>query len=606
MKSSSRIALVGIIGGSLWLAACGHPGTAVTPKDIAVKDALGRPVVACTTDKPRAAQPIVVDLDDSTRTALDAAMSNGVVVVAYDCTTIKVLRNCKVGTEATKYEYGGVDPKEKVVSVTNSDELAVNVPMSSGKMGAEIKSGRNIDIAMITRGQQSAAFDNVLRSSLTGKDDTSCEGATHFIKQATIGAFAVVSGANGSVGAAAEVFNVGASGSSKADRKALSSDGSIDACKTAKEDGESPVKNCRAPLILELQPILAEAPKDTKRDPKSKDLPPPEAEASPCPAGWVFAQGKCTKAAQAAHTCDPSDEQECKAQCDKGSAESCFNHGAILYKKDRKSALPSFEKACEADNADACGYVADTASWELPIGTTDPKLLSKVEKAATKGCEGGSGLACESLGQYFHFRAEKTDLKKARRAYRRACVFGTPSGCGAAAETYARADAEAGVDADFVTAVEWGKRGCTDDLTTNECLELAKVYLDKRAGSARNEAKGMQILEAQCSKRSGDDCSISLTMFSLGEAQTAAPLLKIGEKYCAKSATVCSVPAMIYEYGSDEEGIAKNIPKAVSLYQKSCAVKDEMSCKKVTELKAAATPTKPVKTPPKKPTPKKK
>ena len=597
MKSSSRVAMVGIVGGSLWLGACGHPGTAVTPKDIAVKDALGAKGQACATDKPKAAKPIIVDLDEDARTELESAMKKGVVVVAYDCSTIKVLRNCHVGEEATAYEYGGVDPKEKVVSVMNADELSVNVPMSSGKLGAEVKNGRNIDIAMIFRGQKTSTFENVQRTNLKSTDPTSCEGATHFIRQATIGAFAVVSGANGKASAAAEVFKVGASGSSEASRKALSHDGSLDACKGAAQDGESPVENCRSPLVLELQPILGEPPKqEAKKDPNNKDLPPPEAEASPCPNDYVFAQGKCMRAnAQVAHTCEPTDEKECRAQCGKGSAESCFNVGAVLYKKDKDAAYPFLEKACDGDVTDACGYQAEILSKKAGLINDDAEAGKKIERVASKGCDGGSGLACAALGRHYDIGTGK-DLKKARRSFRRACIFGETDGCWHAADAYR--ESESGIEPDFAQALEYGKRGCGSDLTTTGCLTLAQVYFDKRAGSARNEAKGMAILDAQCGTKDPTDCTLAMLMMTIGGGFDAV-MVKAGEKYCARSAVLCSIPAAVYERGSDDDHIAKNLPKAIGLYQKACAAKEQSSCDSVTTLKAEQAASKP------KPTPKK-
>ena len=567
------------------VAGCGHAGTAVTPKDITTLDALGRDKPTTCTDKaPKLAKPIVVDLDEAARTDLDAAMRKHVVVVAYDCASIRVLRNCEVDA---KYDYGGVDPKENVIQMKNQDELSVNLPLSTGKLGGEVKSGRSIDIAMIYRGQKTTAFDNISRETLLAnqKDPSNCDGATHFIRQATLGAFAVVQGSAGKVSAAAEMFKVGASASSDASKSTLLHDGSIEACSGAAQDGELPIEHCRAPLVLELQPILGAAPK--KEEAKKDEIKPPEAEENPCRDGYVYAKGICTKSTDEAHSCDPKNQGECQVQCTKGSADSCFNLGVIAYGKDDQAAYEAFKKACDGQVAEGCAYQSSLMSRKgVVTGIPESKRDAEEERVASAGCGGGSAESCLTLGRHFAVGSSK-DMKKAARAYRRGCTLGEARGCASAADAYREGDPEAGIDPDFAMALDYAKKGCADPTDIN-CTSLAEIYFDKRAGAIRNEAKGFAVLDGVCVDT--DSCMLSLLLMSLDSGFEAA-IAKQDEKLCAKEPKHCDMAAMAYESGG--EGFPKNPTKARALYKKACdADHDERACEK---SKAPAAPKKPAK-----------
>src|SRR5687767_9235086 len=132
------------------LASCGgHGGELVRPKDFVARDAVGAPAPACT-GAPQLAKPLVVDLDPDARVDLEAAMKKGVVVVAYDCQSLRVLPACKL--EASGYEYAGVSRKEQVVQMKSQDELSVNLPLAAQKFGGSVQAGRSIDLALVLIG----------------------------------------------------------------------------------------------------------------------------------------------------------------------------------------------------------------------------------------------------------------------------------------------------------------------------------------------------------------------------------------------------------------------------------------------------------------------
>ncbi|MBL8744042.1 MAG: hypothetical protein JNK04_23205 [Myxococcales bacterium] len=183
-----------LIASALPMLSCGGAvGEAVRPDDYTAAGVSGGPN-AC--EGPgKQAKPLIVDLDPDSRVDLEAAMKRGVAVVAFDCKSLRVLTSCKVGD--AKYEYAGVSRKEQVIQLTSQDDLAVSLPISSAKLGGEVKSGRSIDLALVRVGQSSAPLGSITRDQLQG----SCEGATHVIQTATVGAFSMSTGSVGKVGA---------------------------------------------------------------------------------------------------------------------------------------------------------------------------------------------------------------------------------------------------------------------------------------------------------------------------------------------------------------------------------------------------------------------
>ncbi len=67
-------------------------------------------------------QPLVVDMPPEDRADLEIAMRGKVAVVAYDCKSLKVLRDCRVEGE---YAFFGTTVQEKTVRLTTNDEISV-------------------------------------------------------------------------------------------------------------------------------------------------------------------------------------------------------------------------------------------------------------------------------------------------------------------------------------------------------------------------------------------------------------------------------------------------------------------------------------------------
>jgi hypothetical protein len=70
----------------------------------------------------RPGEPLLVDCTPDTRGDLEVAMRRGLLVVQYDCKTIRVLNDCYVEGQ---YDFSGMTTKEQVVRLADADEILV-------------------------------------------------------------------------------------------------------------------------------------------------------------------------------------------------------------------------------------------------------------------------------------------------------------------------------------------------------------------------------------------------------------------------------------------------------------------------------------------------
>ena len=153
----------------------GAAAKAVQPRPPTAKEAIDPGKPAC--DSPADPdQPLVVDMPPEDRTDLEVAMRGKVAVVAYDCKSLKVLRDCHVDGD---YAFFGTTLQEKTVRLTSSDEISVNLPLTGAgliaKIGGQLKGGASLDLAMLMVGARRTTWNSVRRADLKG----SCANASH-------------------------------------------------------------------------------------------------------------------------------------------------------------------------------------------------------------------------------------------------------------------------------------------------------------------------------------------------------------------------------------------------------------------------------------------
>lgn len=572
MQRDFQRTMLGLTVAASLIPACGGAvGEKLRPNDHTATSAMaGQGGKACA-GSPKYAKPLIVDLEPDTRLDLEAAMKRGVVVVNYDCASIRVLATCKLPEGV--YEYAGTTRREQVLQIKNADELGANLPLSQGKFSAELVSGRTIDLALVYVGQRSTTANKVTKEQLTG----GCDDATHYVQMATLGAFSMQTGSVGKVAAVAEMFGRGAKGGSTSERKAMTTDGSLDDCRTSKAESDTPPGECAAPLRVELVPIggIEESKSGGKKGDKKDDKKEATVAQNPCPPGFAMNDGICTRDANAAFVCEAKNEVQCKEQCDKGSMESCYNYALIVGKgATRAQAIPYFRKACDASLPDACASLG----VQLIPDDEDPDVVAKAKDALSylkKACDAGAGRGCEYAGDMLAEKFYKIqDIAAGVRAYDRGCDLGNAMSCWSLAQMYFKGK---DVPKDGKRGVALLTKACLGG-SADECDDLAKVYLEGTEGVAPDSQASIRAARRAC-EIDTDYCAYSVKYATkLGDLNTAFAFATRGCN--AKDEEACNQLATMYENG---QGTPVDLAKADAAHRRACkdGDGDENSCKKL-------------------------
>lgn len=469
-------------------AACssaGRPAKVVRPQEITATEALGSggaKANACRAVSPRA-EPLIVDWKMQERVDLEVAMQQGVAVVAHDCQQLRLLKGCSA---KGGYRFAGVSRKEQVIQVQDQDDLAATVPLGPARLGAELKRGSTIDIGIVLVGKRATPARELGRPELVGD----CEGATHFVRAATVGAFAVGTGTAGRLGAIADLFGVGVNAGSASERKSLSRDGELEACKAARPGDEAPPDQCQSAVQLELAPVVAEV--------KAAEAPMKGEVSAACPEGTVRAGGVCTAHATGPFECRGEEPSVCKEQCDRGNLESCFRYAMHLNLElwapngsppagAERTMNELLARACEGGVAGACYELGAAAeSSEGPASPDSDRQVALLERA----CALGHGDACFTLGRVFHKAAIVTpDPARAVALARRGCMAGSLLACSDWSAVYEQG---LGVAKDPAKAREVAEIAC-DAKDALSCERVARLEIQ-----AKRYASGVRFMARRC------------------------------------------------------------------------------------------------------------
>lgn len=561
------------LGPSVVASCGGATGEALRPEERTANDALGVEAAECT-GTSAFARPLIVDWDPDARVDLEASMKDGIVVVKYDCNEMTILPGCKA--KEASYTYAGVSRKEQVVQMKSMDDLQANVPVNSGKLGAELKSGRAIDVAMVMVGKQSTTVADLAADQLEG----SCDGATHFVRSASLGAFSMATGSVGKAAAVAEMFGVGVGAKSESERKALNRDGSLESCKTSDPDQEAPPSECRAPIRLQLVPITEVVKVGVAKTEKAAEKKDVASEENPCPPGYKFVDEICTVEDGKPFLCDPKDEAECKAQCDAGHADSCLNYGNIVrrkngskgYAKAYGAAMPFFTKACNGESAEGCAAlsVATDPDEEQP----NFAALAKTSFGyASRACDLGSAVGCEKAGDMVgddYYKIE--DLTKAFRFYMRGCNLGRGISCWSAAQARFKGK---GIPKDGMEGVKLLVKACSGG-SVDECNDAANVFEEGKYGVPKRPDMALKLNTIACRMDKGYCIYMANTAHNMGQHELAA---KMYIKACdeAEDGEGCEKAGDAYREG---RGVSADEEAAKAYWAKGCKQYEETACKK--------------------------
>jgi hypothetical protein len=193
-------------------------------------------------------RPLIIEWPATDRASLEGRLRQGqVIVVRYEGCGVEVMRECKV--PATGYDYIGITRKNDRISIRTTDELYANMPLTAVSLEAKLAKAGELNVAMALVGNFEAQRSRFEWSELQGR----CDGATHVIAAAQVGAFKFYTGAGAEIGLGVEVEGAaGVGGRSTASREILNEDGDADACETSAPSDEGPPPECHALLRLEL------------------------------------------------------------------------------------------------------------------------------------------------------------------------------------------------------------------------------------------------------------------------------------------------------------------------------------------------------------------
>ncbi len=427
-------------------ASAGKPKLPLEPAAMSGAQAVG--AAACTEASLRGpSSPFVVDWPDVQRADLESGLPKGVVVVKYACDAFQVLPGC---TLPGGYSYTGISPKSNVVEMKDAASVQANFGsfVSPVKFNAAFEQGRALNLAYMMVGTQSTTVSQVKRAELQG----ACDGATHVVHRAYLGAFAMDSATAGSARAAVEVMTYGgASAGAESSKQAFQRDGDLKACEAATTADGSPRPGCAAMVRVTLLPIdgAAQGVAGT-------------VDARGCPEGFVYAEGGCARPSEVTSwLCDAGDLVGCKQQCAAGSAESCGRYAGVLLdtsvedvyvptsrvddlRKDLAPNRAAFQSACtEHGEADACtlaGFAEVIDEVELrPTTAAHWRASGRYFEAA---CAGGEAVACDIVNDLLSYglledEGVPRDPAKANALIGQACEVGSGRACLMLAEMHA-------------------------------------------------------------------------------------------------------------------------------------------------------------------------
>jgi TPR repeat protein len=562
----------------LWLvlstiAACGPGGAAkaLRPDDPTYAGAVG-----ATSDGGARPRLLIVDWEPEVRGDLEIAMKLGVAVVAYRGGKLKLLDSCHLEGD---YGFLGMTRKERLVRLEDGDEIRANLPLNGAALAAqlegELSRGATLEVGLVMVGKRMTTARRAQQKQLEGD----CDGATHFVRGATVGAFVMETGTRAKLRSAAELFGAGVSAASTSAKHVRTREGDLADCQSSDPDALAPPKQCGSPLRVELAPI------DSDRDFLSADEPAiesPDIIASGCPDHLVMREGKCAAPQEGAgHQCRGIDPVDCKTQCDLDHGGSCVNLGwayeqGIDVAKDHRKAFAAYRKSCKLGTTEGCRAVAFMYLNGLGVAADPKKALQYYQRS----CNDGDALGCSNLGVMFaHGKGVSKDIDRAVVLYRRACNGGNPRGCINLGSVY---EEGGGVAKDPIQAAKLYKRACIGEHPAG-CVNLGHLY-DEGIGVHQDRKNALSLVRRGCRYGQLEACVEIGLRYDQGDRAPEDPKLAFelfGQACAGGNLRGCANLGVMYRHG---RGVTQDMSEAAALFERTC--EENLACASLGELYA--------------------
>lgn len=521
--------------------------------------------------------PLVVDWRPEDRGELEVAMKKGVAVVASTARGMKVLGRCELEGD---YGFTGMTLKEQVVSLETSQEIRANLPLSgvglAGSIGGEADRKTVLHVAMAMVGKKRTTRTAVARDELRGE----CQGATHVVRGATLGAFVMKKGTKGEAMVAAQLFGMGTQGGESSAKSVENSDGELASCRGADPEGEAPPARCAALIRLELDEILERQESEPVVSEDSTVVMAPR-----CGSGLYWMGGKCSVQRKTDAICHSGHTAGCGARCESGDGESClvlgFAHERGLgVSRDIGRARALYEKACTRGVSLGCHNLG-TLHAE---GKVQPAQATVMNELFRKACDDGEVRGCNSLGaSYFLGSGVSKDMGKAGRLFLRACRGGEPIGC-TNYGSLLQMDPTARKKTSEV--VSYYLRACHGN-DPGGCTSLGNA-LEAGYGFSVDLPRAIRVYEQACVRRFGLACySLGALMIQgKGTGKDEIRARSMFEKGCNfNDVSACS--ALQHVFGVKRTMTPADLDLSKASYAKSCALGDRLDCTKLGLIRLA-------------------
>lgn len=189
-------------------------------------------------------RPLIVEWPMAERAALETRLGRGLVVIRADGCDVEILRDCHI---QARYNYVATTRKRESMAINSTDELYANLPMGAAKLEGKLARGGRLVVNTVLVGMLEAPA-NVRTMTPEGY----CEGATHYIAAAQLGAFEFLAAASSDVAAGVQIANAGAGFDRNRTRELLSTDGDPSICTDVGGGVPEPQSGCRAVIRIEL------------------------------------------------------------------------------------------------------------------------------------------------------------------------------------------------------------------------------------------------------------------------------------------------------------------------------------------------------------------
>lgn len=235
--SRPHLAFAALTALALGMMGCG-------PSVISV-DSVPKEMAACKGAKDPL-HPLVVEWSAAEKVSLDGASRRGLVAVAFDGCSLRVVRGCDV---RGSYAESDVTPDRKKAEMHDRDDLFAILPLAAPKLGASLTAGKSLALDYVVVAERASDASSVETSG-------DCADATHWVKKIRLGAYSLDMQSNANAEAHADLGPLTAGGThQEADARSKSS-GDPAACEASPKDDR-----CRAPVALELVPLAHTPPR---------------------------------------------------------------------------------------------------------------------------------------------------------------------------------------------------------------------------------------------------------------------------------------------------------------------------------------------------------